>query len=221
MISQVMILSHRLSSIDRFTMEKLFSRESVLEHVGMVALFTLALTTELTARDAELDEAEALSRALAHDVDEVVTGDVARPTKYASAKSIRLFAELSELAIDKVAKDLYDSGLRHFSNRLKSAFVFAKTHDAEGAVVALADVLAVVAKVRDEVSLRGNRGMVRQAHTARRQLTAYRGDRIGKAFPGNSAAREFLATVVDSAVAVLNEVVALDSPDLRSEVEEY
>lgn len=224
MISQVLTLSHRLSSIDRFTMEKLFSRESVLEHVGMVALFTLALTVELNARGADVDQAKALARAICHDLDEIVTGDVARPTKYANRRSVLMFGELSQLAIAKVANDLVHGDLEKFSDAVREHFTLAKTNDREGAVVALADILAVVAKVRDEVVLRGNRGMVRQAHTARRQLVEYRDGRLKNTFSDHKddhRPHDFLRTMIDEAIEVMNRAIATDSPELNSDVEEY
>lgn len=218
-IVPILTLVQSLSSIDRFTMEKLHSRESVLEHVGMVALITMALATEVVGRDEKFDVYmihDALSRALCHDVDEIITGDVARPTKYSSTKSIRMFHELSDEAIEKVKRTLHAGGFEHFGRAARYAFGVAKYDDSAGTLVALADILAVVAKVREEVLIRGNRGMVRQAHTCLRQLQAFR-ERIARVYSGESA--NFLRAVLESAVEIMNQAIAVDCPDLQ--VEEY
>lgn len=219
MITQVLILTHRLSSIDRFTMEKLFSRESVLEHLGMVSLVTLTLAVELAARGVDVNVGQTLVKAVVHDVDEVITGDIARPTKYTNAASVRMFHELSGAAIEKVSGNLRSAGMKAAAQVVKEEFVYAKSNDVEGSIVALADVLAVVGKVREEVIIRGNRGMVRQAHTCRRQLATYEKDRIAVHFSG--AAATFLSGVVAEASQIIDDAIAFDSPDLRSEVEEY
>lgn len=219
MITQVLILTHRLSSIDRFTMEKLFSRESVLEHLGMVSLVSLTLAVELQARGASVDLGAVMTKAVVHDIDEVVTGDIARPTKYTNAASVRMFHELSGAAIEKVSGNLRAAGLKASAQVVKEEFVYAKSNDVEGSIVALADILAVVGKVREEVIIRGNRGMVRQAHTCRRQLVAYEKDRIAVHFSGQVAT--FLQCVTAEAAQIIDEAIAHDSPDLMSEVEEY
>lgn len=218
MASPIFEIVNRLSSIERFTMEKLASRETVIEHVGIVAFFTLALATEVNQRGTEVDIADALSRALCHDLDEIITGDVARPTKYASLRATRLFHELSETAIHKISQKTMGNGFKHFGYEMQRAFLCAKANDKAGAIVALADVLAVAAKVGDEVLTRGNRGMVRQAYTSRNQLCEM-DRRIIQQFTGpDHNAMNFLRNVVDDAIKTINKACAVDAPD---DVEEY
>ena len=208
----------RLASLSRFSMERLSSRESVMEHLGQVSLTALALATECDGREPKcVSVASVVMRALVHDLEEAVTGDIARPTKHASPAARQLFEALTESAAGYLAKDL-ESSMPHFARSMYWHHQRAKK-DKEGCVVALADILAVVTKVWEEVVLRGSGAMIRQAHTATRQLLEFqvRLDREFERGPANA----FLSQVTLSALEVMRVATERDSKWYGTKVERY
>jgi 5'-deoxynucleotidase YfbR-like HD superfamily hydrolase len=204
-------------------MERLANRESVLEHLGQVVLTSLMLASEIRNRDldAEIDLFVVMARAAVHDVEEVITGDVARPTKYSSRQTQEMFYKLSVSAIEDVASELsMRADLPGFASVMRSNHRNAKGPGLEGCVVALADILAVVTKVWEEVILRNSGAMIRQAHTARKQLVAYQ-KRINDEIDRDSPTHEFLSRVVVEALLVTDEAICRDSQWLGTKVETY
>lgn len=204
--------SHRLASLRRFSMEQLSHPESVLEHTGFVALVSLALVEEANAiirrrRGAELNVALVLCRALVHDVDELVTGDIPRPTKYSTPMASELFDEIKRTSLDKITSEIFDS-MTAFSSLLRAQHHLAKD-DQEGMIVAIADVIAVVYMVWREVLLRGNMSMTRQAFTVVSQIDALRGRSIVRSI---SEAGDFLDRVLLQARSIAVAASEKDDP---------
>jgi 5'-deoxynucleotidase YfbR-like HD superfamily hydrolase len=198
-------------------MERLVGRESVLEHIGQVALTSYAIAIEVDAREPGwIDVGDVVARALCHDLDEVITGDIARPTKHSSPDATALFKSLAVRSIDILADDLGES-MPSFAAAMRRNHRAAKT-DASGAIVGLADILAVVAKVWEETILRANGAMIRQAHTATAQLVAFR-TRIDAEFAPPAA--DFLHAVVASAIELMAEAKRRDSAFYATRVEVY
>ena len=74
----------KLSNITRFTALKLDRPYNVAEHSYRVAMLTMVIVDEFNANPfntVKLDKAEALSKALIHDLEESVIGDIATPVK--------------------------------------------------------------------------------------------------------------------------------------------
>lgn len=210
----------RLASIERFSMERLACRESVLEHVGQVALTSYAVACELVARDPRSDVSirECVCRALAHDLEELITGDIARPTKNSSSEASKMFTDLSRVSMNKLTEDLKPH-LPNFAADVGRCHLSAKT-ERSGCVVALADILAVVTKVWEEVVLRSGGAMVRQAYTAERQLVAFQA-RLDREFDRDSESHRFLSEIVLDAVVLMKEAQKRDHYLLGTKVEEY
>lgn len=211
----------RLSTLQRFSMERLSNRESVLEHLGQVTLTAYLLASEVSKRDpsVKISVEEVLKRAIVHDVEEVITGDVPRPVKHASSESREMFATLTQRSMRKIVGSLRKF-FPAFAVSMEMSHFAAKGEGVCGLVVALADVLAVVTKVWEETILRGNGAMIRQAHTARRQLIGMQ-VRLDRELDQYSEAREFLEGVILDALQVTTEAASRDSPWLGTEVERY
>jgi len=161
-----------LASVHRYSMTRLGSPESVLEHTGMVALTSNLVAREMNALSpGVIDVGEVTFRALVHDLDELVNGDVPRTTKYRDAKVRAMFKDLEEWGIDKIASGLEVSSalqtdISHGHRDAKSGL--------EGLVVAIVDAMAVCFKVWEEVIVRGNCSMVGHAARTSEQLLAMR-----------------------------------------------
>jgi 5'-deoxynucleotidase len=158
-VVKVFSTSQKMASIRRYSSIHLLKEESVLEHTGFVCMFTYLVCLELNAFNTYVDLGKALSRAVVHDVDEVVTGDIPRPTKYFDSDSIKIFKKISEVGISSLIKEMDASD--NVQMKLREDWENSKK-DNEGMVVALADLASVVYKLWDEVILLGNKKMMMQ-----------------------------------------------------------
>ena len=142
-------VSGQLASIDRYSQTRLMNPESVLEHTGFVCFCSLMIGKELERAGEVIDFGELMIKATVHDLEEVVTGDIACPTKYWDDRITREIKRVEREAGRKVLYDIDPSG---------ELFTFWDTskHDKEGFIVALADKLAVVYKVNQETMEFGN-----------------------------------------------------------------
>lgn len=165
-IKNLFSFASSLSGVNRFSMVKLSHPENVLEHTGMVCIFAYVLTQHINARIAHrgghLSLGTVLTRATVHDWDEVITGDIPRPTKYYSKELRECFVELERIGLRKIAAMLDTPNAITDHEHSKSGV--------EGAVVAVADLLAAVHRVWEEVFVYNNMHLVRPAHHMRRAL---------------------------------------------------
>ena len=208
---KVFTVLSRLANLQRFSMERLSHPESVLEHTGFVSLIAAILASEID----HIDVGAVVFKALIHDLDEVVVGDVARPTKYSSLEAKRMFDDLAVRGVTRVASDFYED-FPDFSGRLVDDYQCAKVgHD--GLIVAIADVLAVVHTVWGEVIVRNNHAMLRQAFTAGDQIDKLRA-RVAEEFSGSDA--DFLNSVLDDARDLMITAQECDDPIYATMMEE-
>lgn len=188
---------NRLASLRRFSMEQLSHSESVLEHTGFVAVMALAIASELNdIKPGSIDIKAVLIKAIVHDFDEVVTGDIPRPTKYSSLAAVKLFDEIKLTSIEKICGRLNEAP--GFSSSLRTHHVSAKDGQ-EGIIVAIADLLAVVYMVWREVIMHSNMSMIRQAYTVVDQIDKAR-ECVVEEFRGPS--KNFLLDLLDQAITI-------------------
>lgn len=144
-----------LSGVQRFSLLKLVHRENVLEHTGMVVIFALCIVQELNSDlppEKQIEIEEVLVKAIVHDWDEVITGDIVRPTKYFSETLRRELKKLEQHGINKIAEALSFFTLPELHSTAKDGVT--------GYVVALADLLAAVHRVWEEVCIYNNHHMI-------------------------------------------------------------
>ena len=127
--------------------------ESVLEHSASVAMLAFFVSRKLVSAGVEVDLELLMLKALFHDSDEVITGDIARPVKYHSEELRKLLGEMEDENVMGLSQELIGEEFFH------AIWKNAKTGP-EGLIVKLCDALSVVYKVRDEVLVRGNKSMV-------------------------------------------------------------
>lgn len=154
-----------LSGVQRFSLLKLVHKENVLEHTGMVAIFALTITKQVNKNlpeEKQISIASVLQKAIVHDWDEVVTGDVVRPTKYFSANMRQEFKCLEKDGIARIAEDLDTPWLPNMHAHSKD--------NLEGYIVAFADLMAAVHRVWEEVLVFHNHHMVPPAQGMRKFL---------------------------------------------------
>ncbi len=145
-------LMRQLGSIERYSHTHLLNPESVLEHLGFTTFLCYIICERLRECGEEIDTGLSLRKSIIHDVDEAITGDIPRPTKYYSPDIKSALDILSENATEKISGNIKIT-------KLISDWGSAKSGK-EGAVLALADILAVVHKVWQESVLYGNNSMI-------------------------------------------------------------
>jgi 5'-deoxynucleotidase YfbR-like HD superfamily hydrolase len=135
----------RASHVFRYSSRPVIARETVAEHSFYVALYALIIGRRMGT---PVLMGTLLGRAVAHDLDESLTGDFQRSFKYANP-SLRL--EIAKAANDFMLKLMLpfgNPGLEVFSD-----WEDAKENDLEGAIIKVADFLAVVAYIIKELRM--------------------------------------------------------------------
>lgn len=144
-------LMNGMSSIVRYSQSSLCRPESVLEHTAFVACTSLIIGKKLNELGCEIDIEKLLKKCLVHDMDEVITGDIARSTKYHN--------EIIKEQLDILSYDAMETICEKTNVNLIEDWEFSKEGD-EGKIVELVDALAVLWKAHDEVVMRGNKTIV-------------------------------------------------------------
>lgn len=148
----------QMSAITRYSKDSLVTKESVLEHTGWVCFFSYVLARKLLWANVinDIDWGDLYRKSVAHDIDEILTGDVPRVTKYSSPHMASLFKDLEAGSVKRIGRMLQVN-----DEELYADWEFSKDQTLEGNLVAMADVLAVVYKCWQEVELFGNTSVVR------------------------------------------------------------
>ncbi len=157
-IENLFELQSRLASVGRFSQTRLNNPESVLEHSGCVTLTCYIFGSILIDEGYNIDLAVLLSKAITHDTDEIVTGDIARPTKYFNDQARQMFAEIELCGMSEVCCGLELP--KKVTEKIMVDWNCAKD-GLEGLIVSIADILAVVYKVHDECFMYGNKSISR------------------------------------------------------------
>lgn len=139
-------MSIKISSIKRYSQIHLSKEESVLEHTGFVVMLSHFIGSSIDNIDIGL----LLTKAVVHDIDEIVTGDIPYTTKYANSRITEEIKKVESDNMIKISKDIYgnDSAYMNWLN--------AKDDTNEGKIVKLSDILAVLFKIYFEHSNYGN-----------------------------------------------------------------
>lgn len=205
-----------LSSVHRYSMTKMTAPESVLEHSGWVAIASMIIAKELNdINRGSIILEDVLTRALIHDVDEIVTGDIPRPTKYRNEDTIEAFKQMSRWGVDKVVGSLGLSPA--VSESISRAHRVAKV-GREGLVVAIADCMAVVYKLWEEVLVRRNHSMTCHAAPLIVQIENLF-DRVAEEFVVGES-RAYLYDILDQCKTKAFKVHSMDDPDFGSKMRE-
>lgn len=149
--------TNRARFVERYGSFPHIHQENVAEHSFYVALYSLMLWHE-TDGIAELGIV--LSRALMHDIEESVTGDMLRAVKYSSKEMKKSMddagSRLLRTLLQHMMANAGDSREDYANAHMHESWAFAKNDTNEGAIVATADLLCVVSYAHIESQF-GNR----------------------------------------------------------------
>lgn len=170
MLKNIFNLSIQLASLQRYSLTKLVNPESVLEHQGAVALMGVVLGLRLNGAGENFNIGNIAYLSTIHDIDEIGTGDIPRPTKYSSDEVLEALENLAEKSVEELDVKL---GIA-----LVDIWKMSKEgHD--GAVVSLCDGLSVLCKVWQETAMFGNKVIVNHAGPVRKMLDKKFNNMIG------------------------------------------
>lgn len=137
--------------------------ESLAEHVTEVLTMSYLIAKNLEKFGERIDKGVLLEKCLLHDMDEVLTGDIPRNTKYATDavhKELNLVAEDAVRLIEKTLGDI----------EIFDTWKAAK-EGKEGVILKIVDMLCVVKKCITEIELRGNRSFLKVVTELETHLT--------------------------------------------------
>lgn len=202
-------ISQGMSAIKRYSQLHLVKEESVMEHTGFVCLFTYLVCEEINSKtyfDSEkMNIGIALQKAVVHDMDEVVTGDIPRPTKYHSKSTIEVFDSISEKGINQIIRDLEIK-----TGNIKHNWKNAKEQN-EGFIVALADLSSVVYKLWDETVLLGNKKLLMQASDVHNYIRSFKQkvDNNNDLFANQKLV---IYEIIEQLYYIIKEIMKLNNP---------
>lgn len=166
------ILNRRLAQIKRYHSTPLHQNENVAEHCFYVALIARALCSVLEENGQEVNKCEVMEKALVHDMEEMFSGDIAQPFKYADPELKKLIDKLNEKSIDKAFEGLPKKLAEHFK------FLWSDYHAGnkmEDKVIKIADRLSLVSYCLEQIKL-GNKFMVEILDNGIKMLKNYKLD---------------------------------------------
>lgn len=140
----------KLACVQRFSQCYLSKPESVLEHTGQISLLSFYIAQIINKADPKnnINIGLLLSKAIIHDFDEIITGDIANPIKYDNQKLTRLIKEMEDKNINKIQTKLEIDWLYKIWKESKSG--------PEGSIIALSDIICALAKFHCEICERSN-----------------------------------------------------------------
>ena len=135
----------KLSNVRRWSRMHCIKDENVLEHTAFVALYSIHICTKHN-----IAPEYAVLKAVVHDIEESVTGDICTTTKYYNEEITKSVKAMES----EVAMEICE---RSFDHPTYLTWLESKNlHTTGGSIVAISDLAAVVFKIRQEVDM-GNK----------------------------------------------------------------
>lgn len=172
--------------------------ETLSHHITDVSLLAYALTLKLNKFGEDLDKGLVLEKVLLHDLDEVLTGDIPRSTKYYSEEGL---TAMQGVAVDAMTKlsSIIDGGEEIFE-----IWDSAKKGK-EGLVLKLADMICVTRKVITEIGLLNNNYFLKVAYEVCNYLTELKDTFDYEPFCEES--RDYIDKLLNGCIEVVTELL--------------
>lgn len=187
-LNDIFKITFGMTKTKRYSTSILIKEENVLEHTGFVTLFSFLVSHKLKKEGFKIDPETTMIKSLVHDLDEIVTGDVVRPTKD--------FSYGIKDGLEKMANDQ----LQKFEKKIGLPLSFFREfyeNKNEGLVVKIADDVAVLHKVWIEFNL-GNKQLFEVVRDYRKIFDGHK-EKIKRRF-GESC---FLIGVMDECIELI------------------
>lgn len=138
----------RMSEVKRYSGVHQECDEVLSEHITDVSMLSYLISMNLRKRGEDIDVGILLEKCLMHDIDETLTGDIPRNTKYATKKLKKEADTVARLAVKTLSSQLQLDHIYELWETSKSG--------KEGFILKISDMLSVVKKAIVEVVLRNN-----------------------------------------------------------------
>lgn len=149
---EIFEINYKMSALTRFSQTHLINEESVLEHTGFVCMMSYYIGNKMNIEGKHVDLGVLMCKAVTHDMDEIITGDIPRPTKYYNE------------GVRSAIQEIEEENMKRISKRMQLDYMFDDWMEAkrgkEGNIVALCDGLAILYKVYYEAVMFSNRTIV-------------------------------------------------------------
>ena len=199
------ITSSPLMNLDhtyRYSGTKLVEPESLSQHIVDTIMMGLKMVDEINwiAGEQVLDPQKYLMKAVAHDLEEVITGDIPRPLKYYNEDTTKSMKEVA----DQVAFKFFGDQFRDFG--MYYHYWKDAKEDKEGYILKLVDTLVVVNKVLKEVSMLHNFYMLRVAH----EVSQYLKEHIGGSWDyfEEEDVNAYINSILHGALETMNQILS-------------
>lgn len=155
----VMEFIQELESVQRFSKNRPIWQENLVYHTGIVATLSIYLLNKMTEEYGEelfssQQACELMARTVIHDIGEIITGDIIRPTKYATPEISAAINQLETTGVGAVIEK-YD-----LPRIWKQDWAKGKD-DEVGLLLKIADAAAVAVTCRRELWLFSNRSFLK------------------------------------------------------------
>jgi 5'-deoxynucleotidase YfbR-like HD superfamily hydrolase len=188
----------------RYSLMYQIKEESLADHIADVGVLSYLLTLRFNSYGENLNVGDVLEKVLLHDLDEVLTGDIPRSTKYYSDAGLNAMRGVALDAITKLAEGL--PGSEGLVEKWKSA-----KQGKEGSVLVLSDMLCVARKVVTEVKILGNGYFLKVAYEMIDNLTELKKElESGELSKFNEDSRAYINQLIHDAISVMEELTCGD-----------
>ncbi len=140
----------RLKDTFRYSAQPVIIRENVAEHSFWTAMIGITIAYEIN----EDVVGNVAVKAILHDIEECMTGDLVRDMKYADPEFREAVAKVESVFIGKLLSPLGTTG-----TKMLNQWGDAKDRSAAGQIVRLSDALSVISYCTKEMEL-GNTNLV-------------------------------------------------------------
>lgn len=193
----------------RYSLMYQLKEESLADHIADVAVLSYMLTLRFNSYGENLNVGDVLEKAILHDLDEVLTGDIPRSTKYYSQEGLSAMRGVALDAITKLAENL--PGSDQLVDKWKSA-----KSGKEGAILVMADMLCVARKVITETKLLGNGYFLKVAYEMINNLNELKAElEQGELSSFNEQSKAYIGQLIHDAASVMEELVSGDDRLMR------
>lgn len=163
------LISSPLMNLDhthRYSGTKLVEEETLSQHIVDTIMMGIKVIDEINhiAGREMLSTTKYVMKAVYHDLEECITGDIPRPVKYYDEHTRDSLKNVADQVAKKFFDEQFHDGEPHY------AIWESAKEDNEGYILKIVDTLVVANKVVKEVSILNNFYMLRVAHEVSQYL---------------------------------------------------
>lgn len=184
----------------RYSLMYQIKEESLSHHISEVCIMSYFTALRLNSYGEDLDIGLLLEKVILHDLDEVLTGDIPRSTKYYSKEGLNAMRGVADDAIVRLVSQL--EGAESIVDKWRQA-----KKGKEGVVLELCDMLCVARKVVTEVKILGNGYFLKVAYEMIDNLKNLAKEDFGEF---NLESRAYIQELIHDAVEIMSTLISGD-----------